>query len=67
MKLDYEPHTYLTASQVRTRYQISASTLWRWEQDPDLAFPKPMRIGKKKLYSLMAVEAWEEMQTLISL
>ena len=33
---------------VLQRYGISAMTLWRWDHDPDLKFPKPKRIRKRK-------------------
>lgn len=51
--------TYLTATQVRDRFVISESTFWRLEHNPEAGFPKPLRIGRKKLYDLEAVERWE--------
>jgi predicted DNA-binding transcriptional regulator AlpA len=34
--------------QVCRRYGISAMTLWRWDRDPTLNFPKPIYIRKRK-------------------
>jgi len=30
------------------RYGVSFMTLWRWDKDPDLGFPKPIRIRGRK-------------------
>jgi predicted DNA-binding transcriptional regulator AlpA len=59
MKQSSPSATYLTAPQVRTRYAIAQTTFWRWEHDVSIAFPKPLRIGRKKLYSLAEIEQWE--------
>jgi hypothetical protein len=32
---------YLPENQVRARYGVSDMSLKRWDQDPNLAFPKP--------------------------
>ena len=53
------PVKYLTAPQIRARFSISESTFWRWEQDAKVGFPAPLRIGRKKLYAVSAVEDWE--------
>jgi hypothetical protein len=29
--------------------EITAMTLWRWRRDPNLGFPKPVRINKTNL------------------
>ena len=31
---------------VCSRYGVSAMTVWRWDHDPALHFPKPYRIRK---------------------
>lgn len=42
----------LRASDVMARYKISDMTLWRWENDPALNFPKPMKIRKRRFWRL---------------
>jgi predicted DNA-binding transcriptional regulator AlpA len=37
-------------------------TLWRWERDPKIAFPRPMIVNRRKLYRLADIEAWERQQ-----
>ncbi|WP_112663486.1 helix-turn-helix transcriptional regulator [Microvirga flavescens] len=51
--------TYLPSKKVRDRYSISEMTLWRWERDPKVAFPRPMIVNRRKLYRLTDIEAWE--------
>lgn len=51
---------YLTASQVRTRFgNISSMSLWRWEQDEELGFPKPLIIKGRKFYPEDEIAKWE--------
>jgi predicted DNA-binding transcriptional regulator AlpA len=51
---------WVSATSVRRRYDnISATTLWRWEVDSELGFPKPMQVGSRKYYRLSDLEAWE--------
>lgn len=52
---------FIPASAVRKRYGNAAeSTLWRWERDPDLKFPKPVVLGGgRKYWRLTDLEAWE--------
>jgi hypothetical protein len=43
--------TWVTSKKVCERYGgISSMTLWRWERDPRLNFPKPMVVNGRKLY-----------------
>ena len=51
--------TYLTAAHICDRYKISATSLWRYERDPSLGFPKPFVVKRRKLYDEAAVEEWE--------
>jgi predicted DNA-binding transcriptional regulator AlpA len=51
---------YLQARQVRHRYgSIADMTLWRWLQDTDLKFPRPIRIGQRRYWRLSDLIAWE--------
>jgi predicted DNA-binding transcriptional regulator AlpA len=35
-------------TQVRRRYGVSSSTLYNWDNNPKLNFPKPIRINNRK-------------------
>jgi predicted DNA-binding transcriptional regulator AlpA len=61
-----EQQVYLTGSQVLARYQISEMTLWRWEHLPELGFPKPMRVGKRKFFKEEELTAWERNRAKVS-
>src|SRR3954452_15687934 len=51
---------YITARDLRARLgKVSAMTLWRWEHQPALAFPKPVYINGRKYYDLGELEEWE--------
>jgi predicted DNA-binding transcriptional regulator AlpA len=50
---------YLSRSQIRERYGISSMTLWRWERDPHLNFPKPIEINGRLYRDEGALESWD--------
>ena len=50
---------YLTSGDLRDRYQVTDMTLLRWENDPRMAFPKPIRINQRKLWIPAEVDAWD--------
>jgi hypothetical protein len=35
-------------------------TLWRWDHDPDLNFPKPIRIRSRKYRDERELDAFDE-------
>jgi len=37
---------------------ISDMTLWRWLNDPELGFPKPVYIGKRRYWQEAELEEW---------
>ena len=52
--------TYLTNRQVRKRYQIGNTTLYRWINDKKINFPKPHQLGPRCVRWLQSeLEAWE--------
>ena len=54
--------TYLSSGQVRRRYgNRSYCTLWRWEKNPALDFPKPDITEPRKLWDEAKLDAWDEM------
>ena len=50
---------YLTAPQVLARYGISDMSLHRWLNNPDLIFPKPMVINRRRYFLEADLVAWE--------
>jgi predicted DNA-binding transcriptional regulator AlpA len=52
----------LTARQVYERFSVSDMTLWRWLNDPDLDFPRPIVINHRRYFRLPEIEAWERQQ-----
>lgn len=52
---------YLFAKEVCARLGgISDMTLWRWVNDPDLNFPKPVYVRRRRLFKEEELEAWLE-------
>lgn len=50
---------YVTAGDVCARYSITQMTLWRWLNKPDVNFPKPMVISKRRYFRFADLIAWE--------
>ncbi|RDJ12436.1 helix-turn-helix transcriptional regulator [Rhizobium grahamii] len=50
---------YLTAPQVCQRYQICQMSLYRWQRDNKLAFPKPLVVNRRKLFREDELLDWE--------
>ena len=50
---------YLTGPDLDRRYKRSSQTRWRWSKDPQLGFPKPIRIKNRLLYRRSEIEEWE--------
>ena len=66
MSLEHSPakrtggKVYLTSRQVRARYgNCSDMSLWRWLNDPALNFPQPIKINRRRLWSLDSLERFE--------
>lgn len=49
-------------SQVRAEFGVSSMTLWRWTRDPDLNFPQPVVIRRRKYRDADAIEAFQKAQ-----
>ncbi|MER9524131.1 DNA-binding protein [Mesorhizobium sp. M0292] len=50
---------YITARQVLARYHISDMSLHRWLNNPELSFPKPMVINRRRYFLEADLVAWE--------
>lgn len=53
---------YLTAPQVRKRYNVTDMTIWRWLKNPDLHFPAPTVINRRRYWRESDLTAWERKQ-----
>ena len=38
---------------------ITPMTLWRWLKDPNMNFPQPIVINRRRYFELSEIEAWE--------
>lgn len=53
---------YVKSKYVRARYKITDMTIWRWERDPKLGFPKPMIINRQKHWTVEELDAFDARQ-----
>jgi hypothetical protein len=56
--MDDQPE-FIPDPQVARRYRVTLMTLWRWDRKPELEFPSPMYIGRRKYRDSQRLEAWE--------
>lgn len=55
--------TYLTARQVCSRYGgISDMTLWRWLNDPEMGFPCPRYINRRRYWDEAELDEFDRAQ-----
>ncbi len=52
---------YLTAADVQARFQISRSTLYRWQEDENVRFPTPVKIGHRILWREVELDTFDQM------
>jgi len=51
---------YIGARAVRARYDgASDMRIWRWLHKPELGFPKPIYINRRRYWNVVELEAWE--------
>lgn len=51
---------YLTARQVRARFgDLSDMSLWRWINDPEMDFPRPLVVNTRRFWRLSDLVRWE--------
>jgi predicted DNA-binding transcriptional regulator AlpA len=52
--------TYVSAAQVRARYAgVSDMTLWRWLDNRDPGFPRPLYINGRRFWNESDLTAWK--------
>jgi hypothetical protein len=57
---DDSQKVYIPATKVRERYGgISDMSLWRWERNPEMGFPAPITINRRRYWRLTDLERWE--------
>ena len=49
----------LSDRQVAERYDVVVRTLERWDEQPKLGFPPPVRINRRRYRALAELEAWD--------
>jgi predicted DNA-binding transcriptional regulator AlpA len=58
-KLQPQSEKRWTRNAALARYlNVSAMCLWRWQRDPRMNFPKPVRINKYAYTDLADVDQW---------
>nr|WP_045686740.1 helix-turn-helix domain-containing protein [Roseovarius sp. BRH_c41] len=50
---------YLTSNEVQDRYKISRSSVYRWQENPEIGFPAPMKIGARILWREAELDAFD--------
>ena len=53
------PDDLLPDLKVAERYQVTLRTVHRWDEDPELDFPKPLWIRNRKYRRVKELERWE--------
>ncbi|WP_410901543.1 helix-turn-helix transcriptional regulator [Rhodovulum sp. FJ3] len=51
---------YLTSRDVQKRYKLSRSSLYRYKEDPQIRFPKPIKIGHRILWREADLDAFDQ-------
>lgn len=61
--MNEEEDVYLSLAAVAKRFgDLNPRTVKRWLLDPDLGFPKPLVVGKRRFFKLKELEKWEKKQ-----
>lgn len=55
-----QPPAYLRLADMRVRYRVSGSTIWKWAADPESGFPRAVKLGPNTTaWRLAELLAWE--------
>ena len=60
--MDHATKIYLTGPQIKARYGCSYQTIWRWMNNAEMEFPKPLKINNRNRFALEEIEAFERRQ-----
>ena len=52
---------YVSRRELRTLLPVSDMTIWRWMRDPEVAFPRPVKLGRngRNFWWLPAILDWQ--------
>jgi predicted DNA-binding transcriptional regulator AlpA len=53
---------YIGRRELRRLFPVSDMTIWRWQHDPQIAFPAPAKLGinGRNFWWLPAIREWEQ-------
>jgi predicted DNA-binding transcriptional regulator AlpA len=58
-----DPYKLISAADVRTMFgDVTDMTIWRWLKDPDLKFPKPIYVMRRRFWRLAELTDWIDNQ-----
>ena len=62
-----DPHRRIQAASVRHICGgVSDMTLWRWLDNPELEFPRPAYIGRRRFWREAEIISWLDSQTAVA-
>lgn len=51
---------YLKTTELCEKLGVSRMSIHRWERDPEVNLPKPVRIRGQRFYPVVEIDAWLE-------
>lgn len=60
VEVGQQPDELVPDPKVQQEFGVSAMTLWRWDRDPTLEFPPPIKIRKRNYRSRYALDAFKQ-------
>ena len=59
---DISENNRIPMSDAAARYGVCVRTIERWAADPELGFPQPLYIRRRRYIRAGDLQAWEELQ-----
>jgi predicted DNA-binding transcriptional regulator AlpA len=66
MNIPMPTDRFAPAREVWSRYGVTAMTLHRWLHDDQMAFPRPVYLGRFRYWKVADLEQWERSRALIN-
>jgi predicted DNA-binding transcriptional regulator AlpA len=59
--LSKDDERYIGIAELREIIPVSSMTIWRWQRDPEVEFPPPVKLGKngRNYWWLPGIKEWE--------
>ncbi len=57
---EFDSDRRVTLPEIADRYKRSLRTMYRWLNDPEIAFPQPVTIRKHHYFRMRDIVAWEQ-------